>query len=182
MRELPKFFASRLRRSWKTALLIVIVAVATIVVSALVSLWMSSYDNLHFPSIGTIQTVGVEAYWDQSLTNKSTVIQWGTLYPDTKTNITLYLRSASNIPTTLTLATENWTFANTVVNFTEPPNRQTYISLTWDYNNETLNPAQTIQTTLTLTITDDPTFLEFLVENNINTFRFDTRILAIETP
>jgi hypothetical protein len=66
MRESIDFFSNTICRSWKTALLIVMVAVATIAVSALVSSWLSRYHNLHFPSIGTIYTIGVEAYWDQN--------------------------------------------------------------------------------------------------------------------
>jgi len=183
MRKSINFLFSTIRRSWKTALLIAIVAVATIAVSALVSLWLSRYHNLRFPSIGTIYTIGVEAYGDQDLTNRTTQIQWGTLYTNTKTNITIYLHSISNIPTTLTLKTENWTFITTAgTNITEPPNRQNYMNLTWNYNNQTLNPDETIETTLTVTVTDNPTFLEYLIQNNITTFNFTITIRTKETP
>ena len=177
MRKSINFLSNTIRRSWKTALLIAIVAVATMAVSASVSLWLSRYHNLRFPSIGTIYTIGVEAYWDQDLTNRTTQIQWGTLYPDTKTNITLYLHSISNIPTTLTLKTENWTYTNSAgTNITEPPNRQNCMNLTWNYNNQTLSPDETMQTTLTLTVTGDPAFLEYLIQNSIATFNFEIRI------
>jgi hypothetical protein len=183
MRKSINFLSNAIRRSWKTALLIAIVAVATIAVSASVSLWLSRYHNLRFPSIGTIYTMGVEAYWDQDLTNRTTQIEWGTLCPDTKTNITLYLHSISNIPTTLILKTENWTYANSAVaNITEPPNRQNYMDLTWNYNNQTLDPDETIETALTVTVTDNPAFLEYLIQNNITTFNFDIRIHTTETP
>jgi len=183
MRESINFLSNTIRRSWKTALLIAIVAVATIAVSASVSMWLSRYHNLRFPSIGTIYTIDVEAYWDQDLTNRTTQIEWGTIYPDTKTNITIYLHSISNIPTTLTIKTENWTYANLAgANITEPPNRQSYMNLTWNYNNQTLNPDETMQTTLTVTVTDDPTFLEYLIQNNITTFNFDITIRTKETP
>jgi hypothetical protein len=183
MRKSINFLSNTIRRSWKTALLIAIVAVATIAVSASVSLWLSRYHNLRFPSIGTIYTMGVEAYWDQDLTNRTTQIEWGTLYPDTTTNITIYLHSISNIPTTLTIKTENWTYTNSAdTNVAEPPNRQSYMDLTWNYNNQTLNPDETIETTLTVTVTDDPTFLEYLIQNNITTFNFDITIRTKETP
>jgi hypothetical protein len=183
MRKSINFLSNKIRRSWKTALLIIIVAVAAMAVSALVSVWLSRYSNLHFPSIGTIYTMGVEAYWDQNLTNRTGQIQWGTLYPNTKTNVTLYLHSMSNIPATLTLKTENWTFVNSAgTNVTEPPNRETYMNLTWDYNNQTLNPDQALQTTLTLTVTGDSIFLEYLIQNNVTTFNFNISIRTKETP
>jgi hypothetical protein len=182
MRKSTNFLSNTIRRSWKTALLIVIVVVVTIAMSTPASLWINSYYNLRFPSMGTIYTMGVEAYWDQNLTNRSAQIQWGTLYPNTETNITLYLHSISNIPTTLILKTDNWTYTNLAgTNITEPPNRQNYMNLTWNYNNQTLNPDQTIQTTLTLTVTDNPNFLEYLIQNNVPTFNFNISILAIET-
>lgn len=182
MRESISLLFSTIRRSWKTALLIVIVAVATIAVSALVSLWLSRYHNLRFPSIGTIHTVGIEAFWDQDLTNRTTQIEWGTLYLNTKTNITIYLHSMSNIPTTLTLKTENWTYTDLAgTSIAEPPNRENHMNLTWNYNNQTLNPDETIQTTLTLIVTDNPTFVEYLIQNNIATFNFDITIRTTET-
>jgi hypothetical protein len=183
MRKSINFLANTIRRSWKTVLLIVIVAATTIAVSTLISLWLSRYYDRHFSSIGTIFTMGVEAYWDQNLTNRTTQIQWGILYPDTKTNITLYLHSISNVPTTLTLETENWNYANLAgMSIAEPPGRQDYMNLTWNYNNQTLNPDETVQTKLALTVTDDPTFLEYLIRNNIATFSFDTSIRTIGTP
>lgn len=183
MRKSAIFLSNTIRRSWKTVLLIIIVVVVTIAISTLVSLWVSSYYILRFPSMGTISTVGVEAYWDQNLVNRSTQIQWGALYPDTETNMTLYLHSISNAPTTLILETDNWTYTNLAgTNITEPSNRQDYMNLTWDYNNQTLNPDQTIQTTLTLTVTDNPIFLEYLIQNNVTTFNFNISIRAMETP
>jgi hypothetical protein len=183
MRESINSFFGAIRRSWKTALLIAVVAMTAVAVSALVSFWLSKYHNLRFPSIGTIHTAGVEACWDQDLTNRTTRVEWGTLYPDTRTNITVYLHSVSNIPTTLTLKTENWTYINSAgTSITEPPNRQNYMDLTWNYSNQTLNPDETIQITLTLTVTDDPTFIEYLIQNNITTYNFDIRISTTETP
>ena len=183
MRKTIEFLINTARRSWKTALLIIVVAVATLAISASISIWLSRYHNTRFPTLGTIYTIGVEAYWDQNLTNRTTQIQWGTLYPDTKTNTTIYLRSTSNIPTTLILQTENWAFTNSSgINITEPSNRQNYMNLTWNYNNQTLNPDETIETTLTVTVTDNLTFLEYLIQNSITTFNFDVTIRTEETP
>lgn len=174
--------ARAIRRSWKTALLIVIVAATAIAVSTLISMWLSRYTNFHFQNTGTIYTIGVEAYWDQNLTNRTSQIQWGTLYAGTKINMTVYLHSISNIPTTLSLKTENWTFVNLAgTNVTEPPNREAYMNLTWDYNNQTFNPNQTIQATLTLAVTGDPVFLQYLIQNSVATFSFDITVNARES-
>jgi len=172
-----------LKQQKKTILLIALASAISIAATTMTSIWLSRYHNMHFPTIGTIYTIGVEAYWDQNLTNQTTQIQWGTLYTDTKTNITIYLHSISNIPTTLILKTENWTYTNLAgTNITEPPNRQNYMNLTWNYNNQTLNPDETIETTLTVTVTDNPTFLEYIIQNNITTFKFDITIRPEETP
>lgn len=165
---------SFLRSSKKMILLILLVAVATILVTTVISIWLSRFHNLNFPSIGTINTIGVKAYWDTTLHNKTTQIQWDTIYPGTSKNVTLYIQSDSNIDTILELKTANWTFLDSTNKIVYgPSNTSQYMNLTWNYDNTTLNPNETIQVTLTLHADNSQSFIQYLINNNVNLFSFD---------
>ena len=171
-----------LRLHKKTILLIVTVVAITLLVSAAISIMLDNHGGISLPSVGYIHTVGVQAYWDPALQNQTTIIDWGTVYPGASYNVTLYLQSTSNVQTTLTLTTANWTYTNTNNTIVSGPSESTpYINLTWDYNNETLEPNTTIQTTLTLTIDNSQNFITFLINNSIKQFAMDITIQANET-
>ncbi len=170
-----------LRRSKKTVLLIVIVAVTTLILSAMVSSLLSHVDHLNFPSIGTIRTIGIKAYWDEDLSNQTTVVQWGMISPGSSQNVTLYLRSVSNVPVELSITTANWTFRdsnNSAV--LGPTDNSAYMNLTSDYNGATLNPDDVIRTTFTLHVTNSFDFIEFLIQKNVQQVSFDINIETIE--
>lgn len=171
-----------IRRSKKTILLIIIVVAITLLVSGIISIILDSGSLISLPSVGNIHTIGVKAYWDQTLQNQTTSIDWGTVYTGESYNTTLYLQSISNIPTLLQLTTTNWTFI-TANNTIAAGSTQTtpYLNLTWNYNNQTLNPNQTIQTTLTLTANSSYDFITFLINNNIKQVTMDIIIQANET-
>jgi hypothetical protein len=170
-----------LRLHKKTILLIITVAAITLIVSAVVSIMLDGHSIVSLPSIGNIHTVGVKAYWDTALQNQTTTIDWGTVYPGSSYNVTLYLQSTSNVQTTLTLTTANWTYTNTNNTIVWGPSDSTpYINLTWNYSNETLNPNQTIHTTLTLTTSNTPSFITFLINNSVKQFAMDITIQANE--
>lgn len=170
-----------LRRSKKTILLIIIVAAATLIISGTISIILDGRNSISLPSIGYIHTVGVKAYWDPTLQNQTAQIAWGTIYPGSSNNVTLYLQSSSNVPATLSLATTNWTYSNANNTVAAGPSDTTpYMNVTWNYQNQTLNPGQTFQTTLTLTTDNSASFLTFLVNNNITQFNMDITIQANE--
>ncbi|MGQ9460591.1 MAG: hypothetical protein ACUVRA_05120 [Candidatus Bathyarchaeaceae archaeon] len=56
-------------------MLILIVAVASITVTTIISILLSKINNLYVPSLGTIKTIGVEAYWDSKCENKTETIE-----------------------------------------------------------------------------------------------------------
>ncbi len=168
-----------LQSSKKTILLILAVALITLIASTLISMWLSSFHNLNFPSIGTIYTSRVEAYWDILLKNKTEEIRWGAVYPGTSNNVTFYLQSMSNIETILNLDIANWAFKNSDNQIvTGPTNTTTYMNLTWNYNEAPIEPNQTIQVTLTLKISSAPEFTDSIIERDIKTFSFDIIITA----
>lgn len=170
-----------LRRSKKTVLLIIVVAAVTLFLSAVVSILLDHGSSITLPSIGNIHTIGVKAFWDPNLQNQTRSIQWGTVYTGQSYNVTLYVQSISNVPTTLEMTTANWTFINTNSTIAAGPTENTpYINLTWNYNNQTLNPNETIQTTLTLTTDSSSGFITFLINNNIKQVTMDTIIQTNE--
>jgi len=168
-----------LKRSKKTLLIIIVVAIITLCASTIVSIWLDVHSNFYFPSVGNIRTIGVKAYWDQEHANETTEIQWGTLYPGSTNNVTLYLRSTSNHKITLTMQTGNWTFLNSSdIAVSGPDSMTPFMNLTWNYDNTPISPNETLQVTLTLHVSDSSTFIEYLVQNEIRSFSFDISIRA----
>lgn len=173
--------AAFFHRQKKTILLLIVVAAVTLFLSAIVSIIVDNGNSVFLPSIGNIRTVGVKAYWDSNLRNQTTGIDWGTVYTGESYNVTLYLQSISNVPTVLAMTTTNWTFINTNSTIAAGPTENTqYINLTWSYNYRTLNPNETIQTTLTLTTDSSFDFITFLINNNIKQATMDIVIQANE--
>jgi hypothetical protein len=180
-KELLGSLVELLRRQKKTVLLVLVVATVTLLLSSMVSIWLSNIDDVRFPSIGTIRTSGIKAYWDAELTNEADSIPWGELHPGSESNVTLYLRSISNIQITLNMTTENWTFnssRNEIVY--GPANSTKYMTLSWDYNGSILNPGQVTKTVLALRVEGTTEFVEFLIEKDVQLFSLDINVKAIE--
>jgi hypothetical protein len=94
---------------------------------------------------GKVRTSEVAIYWDSSINNPLSSIDWGNLEPGTNKNIECYIQNIGNIASILTLETANW----------NPPEAATYITLTWDYDGQTLNIDEVTQVTLILTISEN---------------------------
>jgi hypothetical protein len=156
--------------SKRTILLLTITIIVTLVVSSLMSMWLSRNSNLSLPSIGTIKTVGVEVYWDSDLENRTEEINWGNIQVGSSKNFTVYIRSISNVETTLLLDTTDWS----------PANLSEYVSFLWDYDGRILNPGEIVQVKLTFLSSYSRTFLFFLIENNVKKFSFDIHVVASE--
>jgi hypothetical protein len=163
MRNRIRSFIVFLRSSKKTVLLILIVTVASIAITTTISILLSKIDNLNFPSLATIKTIGVEAYWYPNCENKTKTIHWGTIWPGSSTNKTFYIRSISNFKATLNLNATNWNTTNI----------SDYINLSWNYNGTPLNPGEIIQVTLTLSAPLSDSFIYYLITNDVKDFNFD---------
>lgn len=160
----------------KTVLLIIIVSATTLAVTTITSIWLSRYHNLRFPSLGTIQVIGAEVYGGNINFTQEGIpyINWGTVYPGTLTNCSFYIKSKSNTPITLTLKISNLTFQDKEnQNVTENLPIENPLNLTWNYNNTLLEPKQEVYVTLTLKVSSDSSFLEYLISYYVNTFNFD---------
>ena len=159
-----------LNRSKKTLLLIIIIAIASVAVSSLISILLSKIHNFDIPALGNIKTIGVEAYWDPNCENKTEALDWGTIWIGSSRNVTLYVRSISNYKVTLNLKATDWM----------PANISDYMTLSWDYNETTLNPGEIIPVTLTLSSSFSNSFIFYLIDNDVQSFSLDIHIVASE--
>ena len=75
------------------------------------------------PSSATVKAVGVGIYKDINFTVSVTQIDWGIVEAGESKNFSAYIVNRSNVPITLTMATENW----------NPTNASNFITLTWNY-------------------------------------------------
>jgi len=147
----------------------------------MISIWLSKVTTLNVPSLGTIKTLGVEAYWDLDLKNKTETIDWDTIWPGTAKNVTLHIRSISNRETSLELRTANWTFRNSSnLIVAGPSDSSPYMNLTWNYNETTVHPDETVQITIILSADRSSDFIEFLIANDVKEFSLDIIISTSE--
>jgi hypothetical protein len=171
-------------RSKKTVLLILVVVVITIILHTIIAMWLSKF-HLEVLTIGTIHTVGVEAYWAKNLTDRiddDDIIDWGTLWPGSSNNVTIYLLNISYTETTLNLTKENLTFYKTNEDPIHdiPTSISTYMNLTWNYNGSKVNRGEFIPVTLTLKANYSMDFILYLIENDVKSFSLDILISTTE--
>lgn len=114
------------------------VAVVTTVVALLLT-------QKTIPGTGTIQTVGVGAYWDPLCTNATTSINFGLLPPGSSKTYTLYLKNEGNSDIIVSMTPTNW----------NPTLASDYIDLTWDREGQKLTTGQSIGCVLSITVSAD---------------------------
>jgi len=107
-------------------------------------------------SVGTLKlSADIEVYRNKDLTDRMTAIDWETLKPGATKTYTIYVSNKGNLPLTLSLSTSNWS----------PPSASNYLTLTWNYNGQTINEGDAVQVILTLTVSPSIT--------GISNFNFD---------
>ena len=160
-------------RKRKIILLMMIVVVATLLLSSLISVLLESNYSVNLPSVGNIRTIGVEAYMDEQLENKSYDITWGTVYPGSVVNATRYVLSISNEEITLNMTVEDWQYHNSsgIVS-----NETAYINLNWNSEGNVLKPGQHAIVVFTLNVSLSLDFINFVIKNQVESFSFDLRI------
>ncbi len=118
---------------------------ATICILTLMTLITVTEDLGHFKSgvkADPVTGVGVGVYWDSSCTNTTCSLNWGDISPNSKNNLTIYVRNEGNSAVSLRLTTANWT----------PTNASSYMSLNWNYSGQNLKTNEVIPIKLTLTV------------------------------
>lgn len=159
--------------SIKTVMIIIVVVVYTMVLTSLVVSVIDGNSPFKMPTIGNIITTGYEAHGgDINTTATNQTLDWGTIYIGASTNRSFTLKNKSNIITTPQLNATNWVFKNQQGQQVDPPGVNN-ISVNWTLNNTPLNPNEEVNVTMTLTISFDPTFIDYIVNNNVTTFSFD---------
>ena len=116
--------------------------------------------SVRLSSVGTVKALGVGVYWDSGCSQTVSFIDWGLAEPGTVKNVTVYIKNEGNAPITLSLQTANW----------NPSNAADYISLSWNYNGQTIGPNQVAAITLSLSISSNI--------QGITTFSFDIVIVG----
>jgi len=91
---------------------------------------------------GTVKAVGVGVFWDSNCTDPVSFVDWGVVEPGSMNNVTVYVRNEGNVAANISLATENW----------NPSNASNYMTLSWNYDGQQLNPQEVAQITLTLNV------------------------------
>jgi len=171
-------FICFLKASYKTLVLVAIVAILSVATSSLVSIMLShSDDELYLPSLATIKTIEVETYWDPNGENRRENLTWNEiqiqkLEGDEVTmnqfNTTMYVKSVSNLRVTLNMFLTDW----------NPVEISDYLTISWDYNETILNPGEIIPVTMTLSASSSDAFINYLVENEITRFDVVIHIVA----
>jgi hypothetical protein len=99
-------------------------------------------------------------YLNSECTTISSSINWGKLTPGVITTLTLYVRNEGTTVVTLHKSISNW----------NPESLSNYLTLTWNYNDESIKPLTVLAVTLHLTVAHDAPFTE--------NFGFDMSITA----
>jgi hypothetical protein len=150
--QLQKPVSWKLKRLWLVVFALVIFLPASF---SLASLQYQATISTH----GNIKAVGVAFYSDSLGAIASSQINWGTLEPGQTVNVTLFMKSTSNVPVFVSMAVGNF----------NPPSGSTYLACTWNYSG-TLNPGQLVPVVFTLTVANTIT--------GITAFSFDISVVG----
>jgi hypothetical protein len=113
-------------------------------------------------STGTIRGIGITIFQGSTCTQELYNISWGAFIPgDNKTTL-VYVKNTNTTTVTLAFITQNFNQIET----------ETFLSLSWDYQNTILLQNDILPLSLTLTV--DPTI------TNVTTFNFEIVIIATE--
>lgn len=165
-------FLCFLHKSRRTLLLIVIVAAVTLFSNALIAVWLSNSYDLTVPSLGTIYVTGVEAYGgDINTTNGAISVDLGEIQVGIPKNVSFYLRSISNVPTTLNFSINNW----------EPESLDRFMLISWNYSGNQIAPNEEIPIRIDLITVASADFVDYLITNNVTFFSFSLSIQAVKS-
>lgn len=173
-------FCRLLKRSYKTVILLVIVAVASVAGSALIAMHLSnSRSELYLPSVATIKTIGVEIYGDPDGETQIEALSWDEIkiekleWDEITTNpiqTTVYVKSVSNFRVTVNIFLTDWS----------PEEISDKLTLSWDYEGAEMEPSEIIPVTLTVSVPSTDDFIDYLLENDIHSFEVSIHFVATE--
>jgi hypothetical protein len=94
------------------------------------------------PSYGNIKAIGIQVYGDSALTKPVESVNWGTIDAGSYSIANLWIRNNGTAPANLTLTTQNY----------NPAVAKTYLTLTWSYAGQTVQPNGVIAVSLQLSV------------------------------
>ena len=144
--------------TWKFRRLWLVVIALAIFLPASFSLASLQYQAT-ISTHGNIKAVGVAFYSDAAGVSATSQINWGTLEPGQTVNVTLYMKSTSNVAVSCSMAVGNF----------NPASGSTYLACTWNYSG-TLSPGQLVPVVFTLVVANTIT--------GITAFSFDVSVVG----
>jgi hypothetical protein len=93
-------------------------------------------------NVSAVEATNIGVYWDSGCTNRVLTIDWGNLTPGSLKNVIVYIKNEVEEPIYLMKSTTNW----------KPSKASDYITLGWSYTGQRMNHGETLQITLTLSV------------------------------
>jgi hypothetical protein len=113
------------------------------------------------PNNATANELGIEIYWDSKCTTRVSLIDWGSLEPETSKTVTLFIKNKGKTPLTLSHYVANC----------EPFEITNWLTLTWDYTGQSIEFKEVVQVVFKLYVSENADPME--------TFSFD--IVIVDT-
>jgi len=145
--------------SKKTAFTITCLILALTLIAIAITVMIS---QISIQNIGTVKTVGLEAYKDEALTEQLSFVDWGLVAPSENKTFPAWIKNAGTTDLKLGMWTDNW----------NPTNASNYMVLTWNYDDSLVSVDQSVPVVFTLSINTTVT--------DITDFGFDIWIVGVE--
>ena len=124
------------------SIIIAIIATGILLTATTIGL-LSVTEEVSFE--GTITTLNVGLFLDQQCTQNCDSMSWGGIYIGESASKTIYVKNTGDATVELSMSMTNWI----------PESANGLISMIWNRENYILDPNETIQATLTLTISEN---------------------------
>lgn len=118
----------------------VTIFIVVVIVASILAVTALTYILL--PNVGNVKAINVGIYRDSGCTNEVSLIDWGIIEPGTTENVTLYILNVGNSNVMLSMNTANWS----------PSSTSNYVTLSWDYEGQSIGPSRMLETKLTLSM------------------------------
>jgi hypothetical protein len=107
--------------------------------------------------------IEINVYSDSACTQSLSSVTWGSINVGDSVNKVIYIKNSGDSEVTLSLVTDSWS----------PSTASQYMSLTWNYNGNSIAPNSVVQIVLTLSVSS--------TISGINNFSFNITILGSAT-
>ena len=143
-----------------------------VVLCAFVSIAISKSSEATIWNSGKITLVGLDAYGgDITSNNRDFSVGLGTIPLGSSKSVSFFLRSLSNVPTTLTFSIDNW----------QPRSLERFMLVTWNYSEKLIAPNEEIPIRIDFYAPESADFSNYLFVNSISSFSFSLYIYASES-